>query len=223
MNKKKTQVMFNKFVPQPPPIYIDGHILEPVNSYTYLGQQITIDEGQTKEIQRRIGIAWSKFGKLARYFKNEKFPISLKRKIFNQCIKPVFMYGSETWAMTKRMEMKIRSSQMCMERQMLGIKWSDHVRNETVRDKTKIDDILVKIKAAKWTWAGHLTRADALSNWAAALLEWKPGGKRNVGRQKKRWVDEIVKFNGNWKELAKDRVVWRMEREAFTQQWVADG
>jgi hypothetical protein len=79
MNRKKTQVMFNSFA-QTATMFIEGAPLLEVDHYTYLGQYTsTIPESRVeKEVSKRIGMALSKFGKLSRYFKNEKFPMCLK-------------------------------------------------------------------------------------------------------------------------------------------------
>ena len=41
---------------------------------------------------------------------------------------------------------------------MLGITRMDKKRNEWIREKTGVDDILEKIDVMKWSWAGHLGR-----------------------------------------------------------------
>lgn len=42
--------------------------------------------------------------------------------------------------------------------------------------------------------------------WAAITTNWKPEGKRKIGRQIKRWSDDIEKVAlGRWREKGKDR------------------
>ena len=41
---------------------------------------------------------------------------------------------------------------------MLGIKQIDRIPNSTIRDKTKVDDILKVMTSTKWKWAGHVAR-----------------------------------------------------------------
>ncbi len=33
---------------------------------------------------------------------NSNLPLSLKRKVYNQCVLPVLTYGSESWRLTKK-------------------------------------------------------------------------------------------------------------------------
>jgi len=61
----------------------------------------------------------SSFGRLNFIFKS-KLPIYLKRKVYNQCVLPVILYGSETW--TLNAETTQRLSQIKSNGEM-------HVRN----------------------------------------------------------------------------------------------
>jgi hypothetical protein len=51
------------------------------------------------------------------------------------------------------------------------------------------------------------------SRTAKRILEWKPMGRRPLGRPKRRWSDDVcddlkVLKVRNWKELAMDRKAW---------------
>ncbi len=98
---------------------IGNEALELVEEYTYLGQMVKANPEHEKEIRRRIGMRWSALGK-QNLVMNSNLPLSLKRKIYKQCILPVLTYGLETWRLTKELERKLRSAQRGMERSMLG-------------------------------------------------------------------------------------------------------
>ena len=157
MNIKKTKVMMSNQL-QDHTITVDGVTIERVDSYIYLGKNITLENETAGEVRRRIQLAWVKFGKLSIILRDENLPISLKRQIFNQCIIPVLSYGAETWATTKKLEKKLRVTERAMERIMLGVTRRDKVRNEDLRKKTNARDIIQEIKTKKWRWAGHLAR-----------------------------------------------------------------
>jgi hypothetical protein len=64
-------------------------------------------------------------------------------------------------------------------------------------------------------WAGHIARIGEKRN-AHRILVGKPEGKRPLGRQRRRWVDNIkmdlreIGYNGaNWMDTAQDRDQWR--------------
>jgi hypothetical protein len=43
------------------------------------------------------------------------------------------------------------------------------------------------------------------------VLEWKPIGRRNRGRQRKRWIEDIkedIQIRG-WRKLCSERVEWK--------------
>ena len=208
MNRKKTKVMFNSFI-QPQQIKIDDEAIEVVEDYIYLGQNIKASYDHSREIKRRIGMGWSAFGKLNSIM-NSKLPLSLKRKVYNQCVLPVLIYGSETWSITKGLERKLRSAQRGMERIMLGITWKDKKTASWIRNQTRVEDILSSIKRRKWTWAGHVYRRND-NRWTKAATEWQPrDGARGRGRPITRWRDEIRKFAGlGWNRRTSDRAEWR--------------
>ncbi len=222
MNMNKAKIMYNKHLIGQQ-IMIGNKALKLVEEYTYLGQMVSANPAHEKEIRRRIGIGWSAFGK-QNLVMNSNLPLPLKRKVYNQCILPVLTYGSETWCLTKELERKLRSAQRGMERKMLGITWRDKKRASWIREQTKVEDILMTIKNKKWTWAGHVMRT-CDNRWTMKVTEWQPrNGRRNQGRQRVRWRDEIRAFTGpRWSSLTSDRERWRMLGKAFVLQWTSNG
>ncbi len=69
-------------------------------------------------------------------------------------------------------------------------------RASWIREQTKVEDIVVTIKKKKWSWAGHVMRRRD-NRWTTRVTEWQPkNGRRNQGRQRVRWRDEIRVFAG---------------------------
>lgn len=58
-----------------------------------------------------------------------------KRKVYEQCIPPVIMYGSETLTLTKCSVNKLRVTQ----RAMLKVTRRDKIKNTVIRQRTKVD------------------------------------------------------------------------------------
>ncbi len=222
MNMKKTKIMYNKHLTRRQ-IMIGNEALELVEEYTYLGQMVIANPAHEKEIRKRIGMGWSAFGK-HNLVMNSNLPLSMKRKVYNQCIIPVLTYGLETWRLTKELERKLRSAQRGMKRKMLGITWRDRKRASWIRELTKVEDILVKIKNEKWKWVGHVMETSD-NRRTTRVTEWLPRhGRRNQGRQRARWRDEIRAFAGpSWSSLTSDRDRWRMLVKSFVLQWTSNG
>ncbi len=120
--------------------------------------------------------------------------------------------------------MKLRSGEKGMERRILGITWRNKKRASWIREQTKVEDILMKIKNKKWTWAGHVIGRSG-NRWTMRVTEWQPrNGRRNQGKQRVRWEDEIIVFAGpSWSSLTSDRQRWRMLGKAFVLQWNSNG
>jgi len=62
-----------------------------------------------------------------------RIAISTKLKLHNNCILPIFMYGSECWAVTKRDVLKIDALDQWCLRKLFGIKLYHHLRNDESR------------------------------------------------------------------------------------------
>ena len=107
---------------------------------------------------------------------------------------------------------------------MLGVSLKDRIRNEMIRQRTKVTDIAHRISKLKWQWAGHISRRTD-NRWSKRALEWRPRlGKRSVGRPPTRWSDDLRRVAGSgWMRRAEDRAQWRTLGEAYVQQWTDTG
>ena len=106
-----------------------------------------------------------------------------------------------------------------MERSVIGAKRRDKVRLENIKNKTKFKNIQTVYKTLKWKWTGHMLR-EGIEKWTRQITEWYPrDGKRNKGRQTKRWEDDLKKIAGpEWTRIAKDRIKWKALEEAFVER-----
>ncbi|HEG7136645.1 TPA: hypothetical protein SFG11_002777, partial [Staphylococcus aureus] len=214
INLTKTKVMYNSFSEQVP-ITLQEMPVEVCSEYVYLGQLVATGENsRLKEVNRRVKLGWSAFGRNAHILKS-KMPMALKRKVFNQCILPVLTYGSETWVLNSAITQRLQTTQRGMERCMLGITRRDRKRNTWVRQRTGVMDIIAKIRSLKWMWAGHVARRND-NRWTSAVLNWTPRYvKRPRRRPKDRWNRDIVKYLGvTWQREAQNRENWKALGEA---------
>ena len=90
--------------------------------------------------------------------KSSKDSMNVTRKVHNEYVLPVMVYGSESWAL-KKADMELLSvAQRKMERIMLGITLRDQKRNTWTRHQTGVNDIIDVIKKGIHGWAGHIAR-----------------------------------------------------------------
>ena len=94
---------------------------------------------QTAEINRRIGLSWATFGGFRYILKDGTIPINLKRKVYKSCILSVATYGLKKMTLTERSVNRLRTTQ----RAMLGISLRERIRNENIRRRTGVTDVIV--------------------------------------------------------------------------------
>ena len=217
IHKGKTKFMTNFQTTEP--IEIDNDPIEKVEFYTYLGKEIRMEDTTKEEVHRKIKTGWSCFAMNKDILCERSIPMSLRRRVFNQCVLPAMTYGAETWATTKETEQKLQVTQRAMERKMLKISIRDRISCVEIRRRTGVKDIIEKIHEMKWKWAGHIARM-VDNRWTKRMTEWQPRiGKRRRGRQKRRWRDDIDASQGKlWSRTAQDRARWKMLKEGFSQQ-----
>lgn len=215
LNTSKTKVATNSIQR---PIIVNGTAIEYVESYIYLGKQISFKKSRHEdELQRRINMTWRKYWTFKEILK-AKLPLKLKKKVIDSCLLPCLSYGAQTWIFLKKTIHKIRTCQRAMERSILGIKLKDKCKSEDIRKKTQLIDAAQHAQKLKWRWAGHVARMTD-ERWTKRVTEWSgPSGTRSKGRPKDRWIDEIQKIAGkDWMMKAKNRKKWNKLEEAYTQ------
>ena len=75
-------------------------------------------------------------------------------------------------------------------RTIRGVTRMDRLRNDQIRSDLSVKPLLKEIEERKLRWYGHVKRMDE-ERLPKRYLEWKPQGKRPVGRPRKRWMDGI--------------------------------
>ncbi|XGW31396.1 hypothetical protein V3C99_009956 [Haemonchus contortus] len=200
VNSSKTKWMSNNHNGQQ--LRANGEEIELVSSFVYLGQLVCFPQDRGQEVSRRISAAWGISRKVRALLRSRMTPIKTKRRFFHTCVLPTLLYGSETWALTKAAEDRIRKCQRRMERQMLGLRLRDRVSNAVLRARTKLKDAVVEARKRKWIYANKLMTREQ-TRWEVRLMKWKPYGIRPVGRPRMRWEDDFKMFAGTeWKNIA---------------------
>jgi len=81
--------------------------------------------------------------------------------------------------------------------------------NYELNDLIKNTDIVRFVKSKRMAWLGHVMRMEG-KRIPKRVLEWKPTGRRNRGRPRKRWIENIeedIQIMGirGWRKLCKER------------------
>ena len=109
------------------------NVIETVDQFVYLGQLVSYPRNHNREISRRIRSGWNAFHKYRYLLTAKNIAMKLKRRLFNCCIVPTRLYGSESWALTKATENRLATAQRRMERYAIGIRLLDRKTNEWIK------------------------------------------------------------------------------------------
>jgi hypothetical protein len=116
--------------------------------------------------------------------------------IYITLVTPVVTHASETWTLTEKDEMRLRIFERQVLRKIFG---PIEIGNDIwrIRNRAELDqvingtDTLRFIKAQRVKWLGHIQRMDT-SRIAKNIFEWKPTGRRSLGRPSFEMVGQRV-------------------------------
>jgi len=86
----------------------------------------------------------------------------------------------------KREEQCLEAAKMKFLRHLLGITKLDKEKNQCIRQKMRAQNI----KQYQKKWLQHVQRRDT-NRLPKQALQYKPKGRRNIGRPRKRWRDQL--------------------------------
>jgi hypothetical protein len=101
------------------------------------------------------------------------------------------MYASEIWVMRKKDKDKIQSAAMQFLRSTIGCKLLDTRKNEEIRKELEVTAGNYKVTENRRKWNEHLNRMPE-GRLPVKAWKYKPRGKRDVGRLRKRSEPEQV-------------------------------
>ena len=104
--------------------------------------------------------------------------------------KAALKFGSEVWVLKKREEQRLEASQMKFLRHLLRITKLDKEKNQCIGQKTGAQNIVQEIKQYQEKWLKHVQMMDT-NRLPEQALKYKPNGRRNIGRPRKRWRDQL--------------------------------
>ena len=146
---------------------------------------------------------------------------NLKVKIYRNILLPFVLYGSETLSLILREERRLRVFENRVLRGIFGPRRDEvtgewrKLHNEELNDLYSSPNIVRVIKSRRMRWAGHVASMGERRG-VYRVLVGKLEGKRQLGRPRHRWEDNIkmdlqeVGCRGvDWIEVAPDRDRWR--------------
>ena len=117
-------------------------------------------------------LPWAACNKLNKIW-HSTLPNETKIRIFNMLIKPILLYGSETWTLTTHQRKRLDGTYAnLLRRVLLNIHWSEHATLEHIYGD--ITPLSSKVPKKRLTFPGHChwTTGEVIQ----CLLPWKPSG-----------------------------------------------
>ena len=189
----------------------DGTALKQSNEFKYLGSVLTEEGGTEKAVRQRVKVAWQKWREVTGVIMDKKMPLKLKMKIYKTVIRPVLLYGAETWSLRKKEEGLLERTEMRMVRWIAGISLLERRESQDIRKMCGICSVVEKAREARLRYYGHVARREEEEPIRRAK-DMPVIGRRSVGRQRIRWRDVIRRDMGEVgleERDARDRKKWR--------------
>ena len=164
-----------------------------MENFKYLGSVIHAQGENEENITARIAAAWKKWRELSGVLCDRRMPVAVKGKVYRTVVRPVLIYGSETWALKRREEERLERTEMRMLRWILGLTLRNKKKNDDICRILGVACITDKVREARSRWFGHVQRREE-EDYVRRILEADVRGQRSRGRQRKKWID-VVKYN----------------------------
>ncbi|KAI5718547.1 hypothetical protein M8J77_022853 [Diaphorina citri] len=223
INQKKTKylVLQRGQIREPQQfLRIGQYNFERVQCFKFLGVHIDDQNQRQTEMQIRLNNANKAYHSLRSLFSSRLLSRNSKLTLYNTIIKPVLLYGSETWSVTKREEHQMQVFENKVYRTIFG-PYFDHQtqswkrrHNSDIHALSKQPNIVATMNTNRLRWLGHLMRIDKNRAVWKIFTSTPHQGKRLPGRPRSCWINEMKRLCNrwglnDWEELTQHRVLWR--------------
>ena len=141
----------------------------------YLGATLSKEGGGTEDIHNRVVKARGVFLRLKKIWSSSSISRRVKVRLYKTLVKPVLMYGRETWKMNKSDENKIDVFQSRCLRRIIKIYWQERITNKEVLKMAEIKNLSEDVRRWRWKFIGHIMRKEPNNDCRTALI-WTPEG-----------------------------------------------
>ena len=165
---------------------INDNIIGKVTDFKYLVYRISEYKSDLEDILQ----TYNKINRVIRRHFGKEMNKETKLRIHYITAKATMEFGSEAWVLKKRGEQRLEAAQMNFLRHLLGITKINKEKNQHIRQKTGAQNIITETEQYQKKWLQHVQRMDT-NRLPKQALQYKPKGRRNIGRPRKRWRDQL--------------------------------
>jgi hypothetical protein len=174
------------------PIRIQAFTIEPVETFTYLGDEVNTALALDQTVRARLAKANNVFAQLRRIWDTHKLPMRVKATMYITLVRPIALYGAETWTLTPRLERSVDTADMAWLRQYTHVSRRQGYQNHEVRQLAHCPVKLSEMcRQYRLRYYGHLCRLQPGRLPHTALTKEAPGLRRQ-GRPLSAWMDLLV-------------------------------
>ena len=153
-----------------------------MKQFNYLGCELSTDRETDFDKKKTDSKKYAAL--LEKNFK--KTSIDSQMIFYEVVARPTLLYGSETWVTTTRDMTCLEATGMRFVRSVKGYTRLDKVRNGVIRKELEISGIQDVRCKHKQNWINYLERMEN-TRLPKHALKYKPRGRRDRGRPRKRW------------------------------------
>ena len=186
-------------------------VISEVQQFCYLGDMLDCEGGSERAAKTRVSCAWMRWRELSSLLCSPGIPVHYRARVYAACIRSTMLYGSETWAATRKVEDLLIKCDRRMLRKMCNIRLSDRVATETVLSRCRLEELDIVLIKKRLSWYGHVVRRNEDEPLGRIMSVVAPG-RRPRGRPKKTWkqkIDDDLRDFGLNAESAGNREEWK--------------
>ena len=147
-----------------------------VKEAVYLEVKPSGDEKMGSEVERRIGMTMQTVGPIRKVYGSREISRGAKVTVSEAVAIPALTYGCESWVLTEREKSRVL-------RKIAGVTRLVQVRNETVRDRLRLELVLKNVERTRECWKKVESRKRSV---VEKVLTGKGAGKGPRGWPRRR-------------------------------------
>ena len=132
LNLTKTEVMVINRTPSQVTITLHDIEIKHVKHFKYLGCNVNTNGTIEEEINIGIAKYSQHVGMMYRLLTDRNVPRKAKLVIHKTILRPILLYGHESWVTTKRLDSRIQAADMIVLRLIKGVTRRDKIRNADI-------------------------------------------------------------------------------------------